>query len=292
MSEGKIFVELERARLTRTLAGMLEAEGKISQAADMLQDVQVEIMGSMEKKEKAEFLLEQIRMMLDKGDHVRADIIAKKVNKSVLGDEPEFEELKLKFYQLMVRYHKHANNYLSICQAYKSIYETPSIESSADAWKPVLLSLSVFAVLAPHSPEQVAIVKWLRGLAKLSALPSAHAVIELVSTPELIGRPIPQAKEWEKEFFSGENGKQMKADLDTRIVEHVGSVVPVHVGSGRRRSDDLLQNIRLVARNYLRVTSSRLAALLQLTEEATEKHLSDMVCLLMRPVNAVLCAEG
>ncbi|CEO98455.1 PCI domain-containing protein [Plasmodiophora brassicae] len=256
VSEGKIFVELERARLTRTLAGMLEAEGKISQAADMLQDVQVEIMGSMEKKEKAEFLLEQIRMMLDKGDHVRADIIAKKVNKSVLGDEPEFEELKLKFYQLMVRYHKHANNYLSICQAYKSIYETPSIESSADAWKPVLLSLSVFAVLAPHSPEQVAIVKWLRGLAKLSALPSAHAVIELVSTPELIGRPIPQAKEWEKEFFSGENGKQMKADLDTRIVEH---------------------NIRLVARNYLRVTSSRLAALLQLTEEATEKHLSDMV---------------
>lgn len=58
---------------------MLEADGKISEAADILQDVQVEIVGTMEKLEKADFLLEQIRLTLDKNDFVRAEILCKKV---------------------------------------------------------------------------------------------------------------------------------------------------------------------------------------------------------------------
>jgi 26S proteasome regulatory subunit N5 len=65
------------------LASIYEAEGKIAEAADILQDVQVEIMGTMEKKEKAEFLLEQIRLTMDKNDFVRAEIICKKVNSNL-----------------------------------------------------------------------------------------------------------------------------------------------------------------------------------------------------------------
>lgn len=37
----QIFVEIERARLTRKLATMTEAEGKIAEAADILQEVAV-----------------------------------------------------------------------------------------------------------------------------------------------------------------------------------------------------------------------------------------------------------
>lgn len=57
----QIYVEVERARLTRTLAGIREAEGKIAEAAEVLQEVAVETFGSMDKREKAEFLLEQVR---------------------------------------------------------------------------------------------------------------------------------------------------------------------------------------------------------------------------------------
>jgi hypothetical protein len=41
ISEGKIFVEVERARLTRWLAEIREAEGKVAEAAAILQEVQV-----------------------------------------------------------------------------------------------------------------------------------------------------------------------------------------------------------------------------------------------------------
>ena len=41
VTEGKIYVEVERARLIKTLAKIREDEGKISEAADIIQEVQV-----------------------------------------------------------------------------------------------------------------------------------------------------------------------------------------------------------------------------------------------------------
>lgn len=46
-------MEVERARLTHKLAMMKEAEGDITEAATILQELQVETFGSMERKEKA-----------------------------------------------------------------------------------------------------------------------------------------------------------------------------------------------------------------------------------------------
>lgn len=43
VSAGRIFVELERARLTRTLSGIHEADGKINEASEMLQEVAVRV---------------------------------------------------------------------------------------------------------------------------------------------------------------------------------------------------------------------------------------------------------
>lgn len=59
VTEGKIFVEIERARLTRKLAAIKEANGEISEAADILQEVAVETYGAMAKTEKIAFILEQ-----------------------------------------------------------------------------------------------------------------------------------------------------------------------------------------------------------------------------------------
>jgi 26S proteasome regulatory subunit N5 len=43
ITEGKIFVEIERARLIKILAKIKEEEGKINEAADILQEIQVKI---------------------------------------------------------------------------------------------------------------------------------------------------------------------------------------------------------------------------------------------------------
>ena len=52
VTEGKIYVEVERARLTHRLSMMKEAEGKIEEASKIMQELQVETYGSMDRKEK------------------------------------------------------------------------------------------------------------------------------------------------------------------------------------------------------------------------------------------------
>lgn len=45
-------MEVERARLTYKLAKLKEDEGNVTEAANIIQELQVETYGSMEKKEK------------------------------------------------------------------------------------------------------------------------------------------------------------------------------------------------------------------------------------------------
>lgn len=52
-------------------------------------------------------------------------------------DTPSLEELKLKYYKLLIRYHSHDNSYIDICRCYKAIYETDSIADNPEQWKPV-----------------------------------------------------------------------------------------------------------------------------------------------------------
>ena len=87
VSAGKIYVEIERARLTKKLATIKENQGQIEEAANILIDLQVETYGSMEKREKIEFLLEQMRYCLLKGDYIRTQIISRKISTRAFNDE-------------------------------------------------------------------------------------------------------------------------------------------------------------------------------------------------------------
>ena len=52
----QIYVEVERARLTHKLAKMKEEEENIIEAANVIQELQVETYGSMEKREKVKII--------------------------------------------------------------------------------------------------------------------------------------------------------------------------------------------------------------------------------------------
>ncbi len=101
VSAGKMFVELERAQLTAILAAHEEKAGKVREAADILQEIQVETIGSMDVQEKANYLLEQVRLVLAKRDYVRTEIIAKKLavkqfNEPEAKTNPKWQEIKIK----------------------------------------------------------------------------------------------------------------------------------------------------------------------------------------------------
>ncbi|PHJ24074.1 26s proteasome subunit p55, partial [Cystoisospora suis] len=130
----EIFVEVERARLVLMLAEMKEAEGKIDEAATILQEVQVETFGAMEKREKTAYILKQMDLVLRRGDFIRCQIISKKINVKLLDNDESLQDFKIRFYELMIVYYLHENFTLDCCKAYFSLFNTPSIQGQKDQW--------------------------------------------------------------------------------------------------------------------------------------------------------------
>jgi len=56
-TEGKIFMEREYSETTRELVEMYEADGKIDEATKIIQEIAIETYGSLENKEKVDFIL-------------------------------------------------------------------------------------------------------------------------------------------------------------------------------------------------------------------------------------------
>jgi len=259
ITEGKIFVEIERARLTRILAKIREDEGKVGEAAKILQEIQVETFGAMEKREKIDFLLEQVRLCLDNKDFIRAQIMSNKINRKVLL-ENDFQDLKLRFYEHMIRYHSHDSDYLEICRCYHAIYDTPNVKASKDQWIPILKLEVLFVLLSPFTNEQRDLLHRIGEDKSLEELPKYKDLLKRFTTTELIRWPKL------KELYGSElashpalfpaSGEGLWTDLHKRVVEH---------------------NIRVIAQYYTRITMQRLAQLLDLQQIEAEKFVSDLV---------------
>jgi 26S proteasome regulatory subunit N5 len=73
--------------LTRLLSSIREGEGNINEASNLLQDIQIETFGSMERKEKIDFILEQMRLLKLQGDWEKMAIVSKKVNTKWLAEK-------------------------------------------------------------------------------------------------------------------------------------------------------------------------------------------------------------
>ena len=126
ISEGKIYVEVERARLTKILADIHEAKGEVEEARKLMQDTTVETLGGMDRREKTEFILEQVRLCLAVEDYIRAHIQIKKIQPKVFADV-ELDDLKLRYYGMIVRYHVHSANWMEVFRAYQAMWSSPSM---------------------------------------------------------------------------------------------------------------------------------------------------------------------
>lgn len=153
VTDGKIYVEVERARLTRTLAAIKEKEGQVNEAADILQDVQIETFASMEQREKTDFILEQMRLNLARKDYIRMQIVSRKINTKYFANE-ETHDLKLRFYELMIQHALHGHHYLDVCKYYREVYQTKSVQADEAKCTEILRYIVMFSALAPFDNEQ------------------------------------------------------------------------------------------------------------------------------------------
>ncbi|KAI8884547.1 PCI-domain-containing protein [Backusella circina FSU 941] len=261
VTDGKIYVEVERARITRLLAKIREEEGKTTEAADILQELQVETFGSMDKREKVDFILEQMRLCLAKHDYIRTQIISKKINTKFFQDK-ENEDLKLRFYDLMIQHALHEEQYLNVHKYYKQIYDSESIQQDDSKWKQALQNAILFVILAPFDNEQSDLVHRILEDTQLAQIPEYQALAKCFVTFELMrwSEMEDKYKDVLSQSFvfdkSTEEGQKRISEFHRRVIEH---------------------NIRVVAMHYTRVSTARLSQLLGLDEKDTEESLSKLV---------------
>lgn len=80
----------------------------------------------MERREKSEFILEQVEMCIEKGDYNQAGILSRKLSTKYL-HLPAVSDLKLKYYDQQIQLAKQDDKYLDVCKNYRQVYETPSV---------------------------------------------------------------------------------------------------------------------------------------------------------------------
>lgn len=299
VTEGKIFVEVERARVTRILSNIKKEQGDVKAATDILCELQVETFGSMTRREKTEFILQQVALCIEKGDWTQAGILSRKIstkyfarrpkksaeqlekdrkereekekNRSV--DDPPIEpeddvtDLKLRFYEQQIALAKHDSKYLDVCKHYRQVLDTEAVEEDPKKLEAILQRVIYFIILAPYDNEQSDLIHRIQRDSRNSQISQDAQLVKLFTVPELMRWPM-VAKQFgphltESDVFDAEKDQsndpkafQRWQDLRKRVIEH---------------------NVRVVAKYYTRIQIPRLTELLDLTEDETEKNISELV---------------
>jgi 26S proteasome regulatory subunit N5 len=106
----------------RLLTEIYLKRGQMEDATKLIQDIQIETFGSLERAYKVDYILFQMRILLQKGDYVRTLIVSNKVARKHL-NEDKLEKLKLEFYQLMIKYNLHEERFLEVSKCYKTLFD-------------------------------------------------------------------------------------------------------------------------------------------------------------------------
>jgi 26S proteasome regulatory subunit N5 len=243
------------------LADIKEKEGNIEEAALLLQEVQVETFGAMERREKSEYILDQMRLVLAKKDFIRTQIISKKLNPKLL-EADDFQDLKIRYYGYMVMYWLHEEKYLEVSKAYHNVYKTASIQADDTKWKAALTSHAIYLILASYDNEQTDMMNKLDTMEKkkLEKVPAYQQLVKLFLKNELAQWPLAAEAEIKAhEAFQDsphEGGKARWEVLRKRVVQH---------------------NIKVISEYYDQIHAKRFCELIGVDDKVAELELSEMV---------------
>ena len=152
---------------------MKKQQGDLNAAADILCELQVETFGSMDRREKTEFILQQVALCIEKGDWTQAGILSRKIstkyfarkpkrtleqiekdnkdreekekNRSVddppLEKEDDVTDLKLRYYEQQITLAKQDGKYLDACKHYRQVLDTEYVEEDPSRLHAVRLPL-------------------------------------------------------------------------------------------------------------------------------------------------------
>lgn len=150
--------------MTRILSNIKKSQGDLNAAADTLCELQVETFGSMTRREKTEFILEQVSLCIERGDWTQASILIRKINKRYFNRKPkksaeeieklkkqaeerektrgpdeapmevddDVTDLKLRYYDQQITLANHDYKYLDVCKHYREVLDTEAVENNPE----------------------------------------------------------------------------------------------------------------------------------------------------------------
>ena len=247
---------------------MLIARKDIDKAAETIQEVQIETYGSLDRKEKVDYILYQVWIMLLKKDFVRTYIISKKIDPPHL-NEKGLEEQKIQYYKLMIQYYLHEKILIDIARAFKTIYDTlkenATLEEKLHLKKAAFENYVWFLLISPYSNAKVDFLNITQKFYK-KELETNNDLNENVNgflTNEIM--PLYIDKLWEKV-------KGYEPFRKTEIIEDP----KLHFECLQK--EIVHKNLKVVEMYYSRVTMKRLAELNNASVEFVETEIADMVC--------------
>ncbi|KAF5022017.1 hypothetical protein F66182_5940 [Fusarium sp. NRRL 66182] len=297
VTEGKIFVEVERARVTKILSDIKKEQGDLKSATEILCELQVETFGSMDRREKTEFILAQVELCIESKDWTQAAILGRKISTRYLSRKPkktaeqlekeqkerekkkargeevpeekqdDTTDLKLRYYEQQIILAKHEDKYLDVCKHYRQVLDTEAVEEDPAKLRPVLQRIIYFVILAPYDNEQHDLLHRIHKDTRNSEVPPEAELLRLFTVHELMRWPEIAKRfgphlcstdvfDAQSNQSSDEKAHQRWQDLRKRVIEH---------------------NVRVIAKYYTRIQMGRLTQLLDLTEDETEKYISELV---------------
>lgn len=260
VTENKIFVEIERARVTKILSDiLLNEKHDLDKACEVLSELQVETYASMVIEDKIEFILDQMKLNNLKGDFQFSKILSRKILVRTL---EKFADHKLRYYQLITEIALFEDDYENIVKYNLNIYKIPKIQGDLEEALKYLKQIAAYIVLTPYSNSQNDLISRVVIDKNLSKLPVEQELIKVFTTKELISwknfEKVVVAKLLHENIFdeTTEKGKLHLRDLKKRVTE---------------------LNLRVVSIYYSSIKLDRLCELLELNQLETEGFIIDLV---------------
>jgi 26S proteasome regulatory subunit N5 len=272
----------------------------LAAAADVLCELQVETFGSMNKREKTEFILEQVGLCIEREDYVQAMILSRKIstkqftrkpkktaediekekkareeyekNRSVDDAPQEVEEdvsdLKLRYYEQQIILAKNDDKYLDVCKYYRQVLDTDIVEEDPAKLKATLQRIIFFILLSPYDNEQSDLLhRIFRDSRNADLVPLEASLLKQFTITELM--------KWssiEKQY-----GPELVATDVFDAAPSQSADTKAHTRWEDLRKRVIEHNVRVIAKYYTRIRTSRLTELLDLSPDETEKFISNLV---------------
>lgn len=249
-----------------------ETQSNIDEAARILQDVQVETYGSMDHREKVEFILYQMKIMVKKADMIRLLIVSRKVTEKTFKGQG-IEDLRIQYYALYSIYYRHEQEYKESANCMKAIIDSMLTGAAELANLPaenefgfkfdidlIFQNMIFYTVISDHSEAKTSLLNEIRTkyLSQLEKKPTMEKLVNGMLSKELIDTNIShwgvdQGEIFQKDF---QHSESHKVNFRKQLIQH---------------------NVMVCSQYYERVRLARLAELSSIELEELEEETCHLI---------------